>query len=74
MATPPGYTRVHLDLEPVAAAVLDELANEQHIRRTTVIRQALGVYQAMRKATREGKLVGTTDKRENLDVVLVAPL
>ena len=66
--------RVNLHLSPASAGVMDRLATERGLTRAALIRQALGVMQAMHDATREGLLVGATPHRENLQTVFVSPL
>jgi len=67
-------SRVVIDLPDPAASVLDRLAEERNLTRPGVVRQALGILQAMHDGAKEGYLTGLTKDREKLDTVLVAPL
>lgn len=66
--------RVNLDIPQPAADVLDRLAGERGLTRPGVIRQALGVLQAMHDGAKDGYITGLTKDRSKLDTVLVAPL
>ena len=70
----PGFVRVNLDLPPTAAATLARIAQERGVKRTVLLRQALGAFQVMHDASREGLLVGTSRNRQHLETVIVAPL
>ena len=66
--------RLNLRLPPEINAVMDRLALERGITHTAVVRQALGVLQAMHDGAKEGRYTGLTTQRENLETLLVAPL
>ena len=66
--------RVNLDIPQPAADVLDRLAEELGLTRPGVIRQAIGVLQAMHDGAKDGFITGMTRDRSKLDTVLVAPL
>jgi len=67
-------SRVNLDIPPAAHGVLSRLAKERGLSKPAVIRQALGVLQAMHDGAKDGYLTGMTKDRSKLDSVLVAPL
>ena len=71
MAAP---TRVVIDLPDPCAVVMDRLACERGLSRPALVRQAIGVLQAMHDGAKDGYLTGLSRNRENLDTVLVAPL
>ena len=66
--------RIHMDIPPEAAVVLDRLAKERGLTRAAVIRQAVGVLQAMHDGAKDGYLTGLTKDRQAMDTLLVAPL
>lgn len=66
--------RVVIDLSDPAAEVMIRLAEERGLSRPALIRQALGILQAMHDGAKEGYLTGLTKDRKKLDTVLVAPL
>jgi hypothetical protein len=67
-------TRIVIDLSEPAATVLVRLAKERGLSRPALVRQAIGVLQAMHDGAKEGYLTGLTKDRAKLDSVLVAPL
>lgn len=67
-------SRVNLDIPPAANDVLKRLSAERGVSKPAVIRQALGVLQAMHDGAKEGYITGLTRDRSKLDTVLVAPL
>lgn len=69
-----GSTRVNLHLPPEIAAVMDRLADERGLTRTALVRQALGVMQVCHDAAKAGKHVGVSRSRDNLEIIIVAPL
>ena len=71
MAAP---TRVIIDLPDPVAVIMDRLAKERGVSRPALIRQALGVLQCMHDGAKAGYYTGQTKVREDLSVLLVAPL
>ena len=69
-----GSTRVNLHLPPEIAAIMDRLAEERGLTRTSLVRQALGVMQVCHDAGKDGLLVGTCRNREHLETVIASPL
>jgi hypothetical protein len=65
--------RVNLVLDDTAAAVLDRLCRERELTGTQLMRQALGVFQIVHEARRDGLYVGTTKTREDLDTCITVP-
>lgn len=66
--------RVNLDIPRPAADVLERLAKERGLSKPAVVRQAIGILQAMHDGAKEGFTTGMTRDRSKLDTVLVAPL
>ncbi len=66
--------RLNLRLPPEIADVMDRLADERGLTHTAVVRQALGVLQAMHDGAKQGHYTGLTKNREDLEILLVAPL
>lgn len=66
-------SRVTVELGPNGTAVLEQLAEEREMSRSAVVRQAIGILQAMREANRDGYYVGISRNREALDTLIVAP-
>lgn len=69
-----NYVRLNLDLPPDVAEVLEGMARDRNVAKTTLIRIALGAFKVMHDANKEGLLVGTSRDREALKTVIVAPL
>ena len=69
-----GSVRVNLDIPQEAAVVLDRLADERGLTRTALVRQAIGVLQAMHDGAKAGQYTGLTSRREDLETLLIAPL
>jgi len=66
--------RTNVNLPSPAAEVLDMLCRETRLTRPQVVRQALGVLQAMHERQKQGEYVGSTRNREMLDTVIVTPV
>jgi hypothetical protein len=56
------------------AAIVDQIAVERGLSRSGLVRQALGVIQAMHEGAKHGLHTGMTRDREKLDTLLVGPL
>lgn len=66
--------RINLRLPPEITEIMTRLAAERGLSHTAVVRQALGVLQAMHDGAKEGCYTGLTKRRENLETLLVTPL
>lgn len=68
-----GHTRINLRLPDDAAANIKSLARERNQTYIGLVREAVGVLQAAHNAGKEGRYLGLTPIRENLEIVLVLP-
>lgn len=66
--------RVSVYLPPAAASVARRLAERRQRTLSGIMREALGVLQAIDDATARGEYVGTAKDPEALDTVIVVPL
>lgn len=66
--------RVNLDIPGPASEVLTRLAKERGLSKPALVRQAIGILQAMHDGAKDGYVTGMTKDRAKLDTVLVAPL
>lgn len=67
-------TRLAVDVPLHVATIVDRIAAERGLTRSGLVRQALGVIQAMHEGAKEGLHTGMTRDREKLDTLLVGPL
>lgn len=65
---------ITLSFPPEVDAVLRGLAKSKGTTMSAVIRQALGIMQAMETDSRAGRYVGSTRDRDALETVIVGPL
>lgn len=65
--------RINVYLAPAVAARMKQMAETEGVSYAAIMREALGVLQVMRDATRDGLYVGTTRNRAALETLIVAP-
>ena len=68
-----GEIRFSLRVSCEAADRIRALAKERDQTVTGLMREALGVMQTAHEGTRDGRYLGLTRHRENLETVLVLP-
>lgn len=63
--------RINLNISAKLHTELEQMADEQGVSRTELIRRALGLMKVAHQARKNGKFVGIADKAAKLDTVIV---
>ena len=66
--------RINLHLPAAAGVVIERLCRERRVARTTLVRQALGILEAVHDAAGRGRYVGTTSDPGQLETVIIGPV
>ena len=68
------FTRIAVDVPVTTATIVDRIAAERGVTRTSIVRHALSLLHATHEGAKDGLHAGLVQDKRKLDTLLVAPL
>jgi hypothetical protein len=69
-----GFCRIAVDVPKSTATIVDRIAAERGVTRTSIVRHAISLLNATHEGAKEGLHAGLVRDKDKLDTLLVAPL
>lgn len=69
-----NITRIAVDVPVSTAAIVDRIAADRGVTRTSIVRHAISLLHATHEGAKDGLHAGLVHDKSKLDTLLVAPL